>query len=47
VIKGKAPDPILFPNDILYIPDSRFKIATSRGAEAIVQMAVGLVVWRR
>jgi polysaccharide export outer membrane protein len=47
VIKGKAPDPILQPNDILYIPDSRFKSATSRGAEAIVQMAVGLVVWRR
>jgi polysaccharide export outer membrane protein len=47
VIKGKTPDPILLPNDILYIPDSRFKSATSRGAEAIVQMAVGLVVWRR
>lgn len=47
VIKGKAPDPILLPNDILYIPDSRFKSATSRGAEAIVQMAVGLVIWRR
>jgi len=47
VIKGKVPDPILLPNDILYIPDSRIKSATSRGAEAIVQMAVGLVVWRR
>jgi polysaccharide export outer membrane protein len=47
VIKGKAPDPILLPNDILYVPDSRFKSATSRGAEAIVQMAVGLVIWRR
>jgi polysaccharide export outer membrane protein len=47
VIKGKAPDPILLPNDILYIPDSRFKSASARGAEAIVQMAVGLVVWRR
>lgn len=47
VIQGKAPDPILLPNDILYIPDSRFKSATSRGAEAIVQMAVGMVIWRR
>lgn len=47
VIKGKVPDPILLPNDILYIPDSRIKSATSRGAEAIVQIAVGLVVWRR
>ena len=47
VLKGKFPDPILLPNDILYIPDSRIKSATSRGAEAIVQMAVGLVVWRR
>ena len=37
----------MLPNDILYIPDSRIKSATSRGAEAIVQMAVGLVVWRR
>ena len=47
VIKGKAPDPILLPNDILYIPDSRLKSASTKGAEAIVQMAVGLVVWRR
>ncbi len=47
VIKGKAPDPILLPNDILYIPDSRLKSASTKGAEAIVQMAVGLVVWWR
>jgi polysaccharide export outer membrane protein len=47
VSEGKTADPILLPNDILYIPDSRIKSATSRGAEAIVQMAVGLVVWGR
>lgn len=47
VIKGKAADPVLLPNDILYIPDSRIKSASARGAEAIVQMAVGLVVWGR
>lgn len=46
VIKGKIPDPVLQPNDILYIPDSRAKTALSKGSAAIVQMAVGLVIWR-
>lgn len=46
VIKGKIPDPVLQPNDILYVPDSRAKAALSKGSEAIVQMAVGLVIWR-
>ncbi len=46
VIKGKIPDPVLQPNDILYVPDSRAKTALSKGSAAIVQMAVGLVIWR-
>ena len=47
ILSGKDPDPELLPNDILYVPDSRMKSALNRGAEAIVQMAVGVVVWRR
>jgi polysaccharide export outer membrane protein len=46
VIKGKIPDPVRQPNDIPYVPDSRAKAALSKGSEAIVQMAVGLVIWR-
>ena len=45
ILKGKAPDSALEANDILYIPDSRAKTALNRGAEAVVQMATGLVIW--
>lgn len=46
ILSGQLPDPLLQPNDILYLPDSRAKAALSKGTEAIVQMAVGLVIWR-
>lgn len=45
VLNGRAPDSRLEANDILYIPDSRTKSALNRGAEAVVQMATGLVIW--
>ena len=47
VLKGRAADLELAANDIVYVPDSRLRTAMNRGAEAIVQMAVGVVVWRR
>jgi len=47
VLKGRAEDVELVPNDIVYIPDSRARTIVNRGAEAIVQMATGIVVWRR
>lgn len=45
ILRGRAPDAVLEANDILYIPDSRTKTALNRGAEAVVQMATGLVIW--
>ena len=47
ILRGEAADMQLEANDILFIPDSRAKNALSRGAEAAVQMATGLVIWRR
>jgi len=47
ILKGRARDIELETNDILFIPDSRAKNALSRGAEAAIQMATGLVIWRR
>lgn len=46
ILAGELADPVLEPNDILYVPDSRAKAALAKGSEAIVQMAVGLVIWR-
>ena len=47
ILRGRTPDVELETNDILYIPDSRAKNPLSRGTEAAVQMATGLVIWRR
>ena len=34
------------PDDILYIPDSKPKKAIYRAAEAAIQMATGIAIWR-
>ena len=47
VLNGKAPDAALEPNDIVYVPDSTAKSTFNRTTEAVMQMAVGLVIWRR
>ncbi len=47
VLAGKDEDPTLAPNDILFVPASGAKTALHRGAEAVVQMATGVVIWRR
>ena len=47
VLKGKAQDAALEPNDIVYVPDSAAKSTLNRTTEAVMQMAVGLVIWRR
>lgn len=47
ILRGAAEDVALEPNDILFIPDSGTKTALSRGAEAAIQMATGVVIWRR
>ena len=47
ILAGKAPDLALEANDIVYLPDSKLKKSMNRGSEAIIQMATGLVIWRR
>lgn len=47
VFKGKDEDSALEPNDIVYIPDSAAKSTLNRTTEAVMQMAVGVVIWRR
>ncbi len=47
VLNGKAADAELEPNDIVYVPDSTAKNAFNRTTDAVMQMAVGLVIWRR
>jgi len=45
ILQGKSPDPVLQPDDILFIPDSRAKRALHRSLEAIVQTATGLAIY--
>ena len=47
ILNGRARDIELETNNILFIPDSRAKNALSRAADAAIQMATGLVIWRR
>lgn len=47
VLEGRAPDPPLQANDILFVPDSTAKRAMRRAAEAAVQIATGVIIWRR
>jgi len=47
VLTGRAADPCLLANDILYVPDSVGKKGLRRGAEAAVYITTGLIIWRR
>ncbi len=47
ILAGRVPDRQLQPNDILFVPDSAPKKAFYRGAEAAVQVATGVIVYRR
>jgi polysaccharide export outer membrane protein len=47
ILSGAAPDAALEDNDILFVPDSRAKTALRRGAEAAIQLATGVIIWRR
>lgn len=46
VLSGRAPDPPMQANDILFVPDSSAKKAMRRAAEAAVQIATGVIIWR-
>ncbi len=47
VIRGKAADPVLEANDILWVPSSREKAALKQGAEAAIGTISGLLIYGR
>jgi polysaccharide biosynthesis/export protein len=46
ILAAKAPDLQLEPDDVVFVPSSAGKSAAKRGAEAILQMATGVAIWR-
>lgn len=46
ILAAKAPDTELQPDDVIFVPGSSGKSAAKRGAEAILQMATGVAIWR-
>ncbi|MEO8099672.1 MAG: polysaccharide biosynthesis/export family protein [Acidobacteriota bacterium] len=47
ILSNQAPDQMLQPNDILFIPNSAIKSASRRAMEVGIQMATGVVIFRR
>lgn len=45
ILSGKAPDQSLEANDILFVPDSSGKKALHRGAQAVLSVGSGLLVY--
>lgn len=46
ILAGQNPDVPLFANDVLFIPNSAVKSGSRRAAEAILQAATGIAVYR-
>jgi polysaccharide export outer membrane protein len=46
ILAAKAPDVSLQADDVVFVPGSAGKSAAKRGAEAILQMATGIAIWR-
>lgn len=47
ILEGRAPDVPLDPGDILFVPNSQARTVMGRAAEAAIQTATGVVIWRR
>ena len=47
ILAGKAPDPLLRPKDIVFVPNSTARSALFRGAEAAVSIISGVIIFRR
>jgi len=45
ILAGKAPDPVLGPKDIVFVPNSAAKTTMSRGVEAAAQTLTGLLIF--
>ena len=47
ILKNQDADVPLFPDDILYIPNSSVRSTSRRAAEAVLQVATGVIIYRR
>jgi len=47
ILAGKAPDPLLQPKDIVFVPNSGARSALYRGAEAAISILSGVAIYRR
>jgi polysaccharide export outer membrane protein len=47
IFRGDASDVPMRPDDILFVPNSAAKSASMRAIEASIQVATGVVIWRR
>lgn len=47
VLKNQDADVPLFADDILYVPNSSVKATSRRAAEAVLQVATGVIIYRR
>jgi polysaccharide biosynthesis/export protein len=47
ILAAKAPDQVLQPDDIVFVPNSAAKTATRRGLEAILEAATGVAIYGR
>jgi len=47
ILAGKAPDLQLYPNDILFVPNSTPKSVSLRALEAAIQVGTGVAIYRR
>ena len=46
IVAGKVADPLLFADDILYIPNSAAQAGAKRAAEIALQVATGVLIYR-
>jgi polysaccharide export outer membrane protein len=46
ILSGKEEDIALYPDDILFVPDSKTKKIMARTAEAALATVSGLIIWR-
>jgi polysaccharide export outer membrane protein len=45
ILAGRAPDPVLDPKDIIFVPNSAAKTTLNRGVEVAAQMLTGLLIF--
>ncbi len=47
ILSGHAPDPLLRPKDIVFVPNSSGRSAFYRSAEAAISTISGLIIFHR